>query len=144
MSVIALGADHAGFVLKQIIAEYLVGEGHEIVDCGTFDESRVDYPDYGAAVGMSVADRAAERGLVVCGSGIGIVMAAGKVPGIRAATVHDVTTARASREHNDANVIGIGARMVGEQTALEIVDAYLGASFQGGRHQQRVEKLNAI
>jgi len=71
-------------------------------------------------------------------------MAAGKVPGIRAATVHDVTTARASREHNDANVIGIGARMVGEQTALEIVDAYLGASFQGGRHQQRVEKLNAI
>ena len=144
MSVIALGADHAGFALKQIIAEYLLGEGHEIVDCGTHDESRVDYPDYGAAVGMSVANRAAERGLVVCGSGIGIVMAAGKVPGIRAAPVHDVTPARACREHNDANVIGIGARMVGEQTALEIVDAYLGASFQGGRHQQRVEKLDAI
>ena len=144
MSVIALGADHAGFALKQIIAEYLSGEGHQIVDCGTYDESRVDYPDYGAAVGMSVANRGAECGLVVCGSGIGIVMAAGKVPGIRAATVHDVTTARASREHNDANVIGIGARMVGEQTALEIVDAYLGASFQGGRHQQRVEKLDAI
>ena len=119
MSVIALGADHAGFALKQIIAEYLSGEGHEIVDCGTHDESRVDYPDYGAAVGMSVANRGAECGLVVCGSGIGIVMAAGKVPGIRAATVHDVTTARACREHNDANVIGIGARMVGEQTALE-------------------------
>ena len=144
MSVIALGADHAGFALKQIIAEYLSGEGHEIVDCGTHDESRVDYTDYGAAVGMSVANRGAECGLVVCGSGSGIVMAAGKVPGIRAATVHDVTTARACREHNDANVIGIGARMVGEQTALEIVDAYLGASFQGGRHQQRVEKLDAI
>ena len=144
MSVIALGADHAGFALKEVIAQYLADEGHELVDCGTYDESRVDYPDYGAAVGMSVAIGDAERGVVVCGSGLGIVMAAGKVSGIRAATVHDVTTARLSREHNDANVIGIGVRMVGEQTALDIVDAYLGASFQGGRHQGRVEKLDAI
>ena len=93
---------------------------------------------------MTVINGDAECGVVVCGSGIGIVMAAGKVTGIRAATVHDMTTARMSRQHNDANVIGIGARMVGEQTALDIVDAYLDASFEGGRHQGRVEKLNAI
>jgi|TARA_Y100001970_G_scaffold274569_1_gene374525 ribose 5-phosphate isomerase B len=144
VSVIALGADHAGFALKQVIARHLSDEGHEVVDCGTHDESRVDYPDYGAAVGMTVINGDAECGVVVCGSGIGIVMAAGKVTGIRAATVHDMTTARMSRQHNDANVIGIGARMVGEQTALDIVDAYLDASFEGGRHQGRVEKLNAI
>ena len=144
VSVIALGADHAGFALKQVIAHHISDRGHEFVDCGTLDESRVDYPDYGAAVGTAVANGEAECGVVVCGSGIGIVMAAGKVAGIRAATVHDVTTARLSRQHNDANVIGIGARMVGEQTALDIVDAYLNASFEGGRHQGRVEKLDAI
>ncbi|HAF67708.1 MAG TPA: ribose 5-phosphate isomerase B [Acidimicrobiaceae bacterium] len=144
MSVIALGADHAGFALKQVIVQHLVGGGHEVVDCGTNDESRVDYPDYGVAVGAAIVNGDAECGVVVCGSGIGIVMAAGKVSGIRAATVHDMTTARLSREHNDANVIGIGARMVGEQTALDIVDAYLDASFEGGRHQGRVEKLDAI
>ena len=144
MSVIALGADHAGFALKQVIVQHLVDGGHEVVDCGTNDESRVDYPDYGVAVGAAIVNGDAECGVVVCGSGIGIVMAAGKVSGIRAATVHDMTTARLSREHNDANVIGIGARMVGEQTALDIVDAYLDASFEGGRHQGRVEKLDAI
>tara|TARA_B100000902_G_scaffold391814_1_gene443105 strand:- start:377 stop:811 length:435 start_codon:yes stop_codon:yes gene_type:complete len=144
VSVIALGADHAGFALKQVIVQHLVGGGHEVVDCGTNDESRVDYPDYGVAVGAAIVNGDAECGVVVCGSGIGIVMAAGKVSGIRAATVHDMTTARLSREHNDANVIGIGARMVGEQTALDIVDAYLDASFEGGRHQGRVEKLDAI
>jgi ribose 5-phosphate isomerase B len=144
LSVIALGADHAGFLLKQIIAQHLLDGGHEIVDCGTNDESRVDYPDYGAAVGESVANGGAERGIVVCGSGIGIVMAAGKIPGIRAATVHDTTSARLTREHNDANVIGIGARFVAEQMALDIVEAYLAASFEGGRHQQRIAKLDAL
>ena len=144
MSVIAVGADHAGFELKQIIVQHLTASGHQIVDCGTDDQTSVDYPEFGAAVARSVAAAAAERGIVVCGSGIGIVMAAGKVAGIRAATVHDVTTARMTREHNDANVIGIGARMVGEQTALDIVAAYLQASFEGGRHQRRVEKLTAL
>ena len=105
---------------------------------------RVDYPEFGAAVANAVIAGEAERGIVVCGSGIGIVMAAGKIPGIRAATVHDVTTARMTREHNDANVIGIGARMVGEQTALDIVDAFMSASFEGGRHQTRVEKLASL
>ena len=144
MSVIAVGADHAGFELKQLIVQHLTASGHQIVDCGTDDQTSVDYPEFGAAVARSVAPAEAERGIVVCGSGIGIVMAAGKVAGIRAATVHDVTTARMTREHNDANVIGIGARMVGEQTALDIVDAYLQASFEGGRHQRRVEKLTAL
>ena len=144
VSVIALGADHAGFALKQVIIQHLLRQAHEVVDCGTHDESRVDYPDYGAAVGLAVINGDAECGVVVCGSGIGIVMAAGKVPGIRAATVHDTTTACLSREHNDANVIGIGARIVGEQAALDIVDAYLGASFEGGRHQGSGEKLDAL
>lgn len=144
MSVIALGADHAGFSLKQIIAQHLLAEGHQIVDCGTHDESRVDYPDYGAAVGESVSTGEADRGIVVCGSGIGIVMAAGKISGIRAATVHDTVSARLSREHNDANVIGIGARVVDDQAALAVVGAYLAASFEGGRHQQRIDKLGAL
>jgi len=144
LSVIALGADHAGFLLKQIIAQYLLDDGHRIVDYGTNDESKVDYPDYGAAVGVSVANGDADRGIVVCGSGIGIVMAAGKISGIRAATVHDVISARLTREHNDANVIGIGARVVSEQAALDIVEAYLAASFEGGRHQQRIDKLDAL
>jgi ribose 5-phosphate isomerase B len=144
LSVIALGADHAGFLLKEIIAQHLLDGGHQIVDCGTNDENRVDYPDYGAAVGVSVANGDAERGIVVCGSGIGIVMAAGKISGIRAATVHDTTSARMTREHNDANVIGIGARFVAEQMALDIVEAYLAASFEGGRHQQRIAKLDAL
>ena len=144
MSVIALGADHAGFSLKQIIAQHLLVEGHQIVDCGTHDESRVDYPDYGAAVGVSVSAGEADRGIVVCGSGIGIVMAAGKISGIRAATVHDTVSARLSREHNDANVIGIGARVVDDQAALAVVDAYLAASFEGGRHKQRIDKLGAL
>ena len=144
MSVIAVGADHAGYELKETIAAHLVANDHQIVDCGTHSLDRVDYPEFGAAVANAVIAGEAERGIVVCGSGIGIVMAAGKIPGIRAATVHDVTTARMTREHNDANVIGIGARMVGEQTALDIVDAFMSASFEGGRHQTRVEKLDSL
>ena len=144
MSVIAVGADHAGFELKETIAAHLAANDHQIVDYGTHSQDSVDYPEFGAAVARAVIAGEAERGIVVCGSGSGIVMAAGKIAGIRAATVHDVTTARMTREHNDANIIGIGARMVGEQTALDIVDAYLHASFEGGRHQQRVEKLASL
>ena len=144
MSVIAVGADHAGFELKETIVAHLLSNDYQIIDCGTYSQDRVDYPEFGAAVANAVVAGEAERGIVVCGSGIGIVMAAGKIAGIRAATVHDMTTARMTREHNDANVIGIGARMVGEQTALDIVDAYMQASFEGGRHQQRVEKLASL
>ena len=144
MSVIALGADHAGFSLKQIIAQHLLDSGYHIVDCGTDDESRVDYPDYGAAVGASVADGEADQGIVVCGSGIGIIMAAGKISGIRAATVHDTESARLTREHNDANVVCFGERLIDEGVASEALRAWLDADFEGGRHADRVAKLDAI
>jgi ribose 5-phosphate isomerase B len=141
---IAVGADHAGFHLKEILSQHLRDTGHEVVDLGTTSADRVDYPDYGAAVGRAVSAGEAECGLCVCGSGIGIAMAAGKVPGVRAATVHDVTSARLAREHNDANVICLGARFVGEQTALDALDAYLAASFEVGRHTARVHKIDAL
>ena len=144
MDLIGIASDHAGFDLKANIVLFLSELRYEVNDMGPATSNSVDYPDYGAAVGVSVANGDADRGIVVCGSGIGIVMAAGKISGIRAATVHDVTSARLTREHNDANVIGIGARVVSEQAALDIVEAYLAASFEGGRHQQRIDKLDAL
>ena len=143
MTRIAVGSDHAGFALKQVIAEHLETD-HEIVDLGCHSDDRVDYPDFGAAVGRAVADGEAEMGVLVCGSGIGIGIAANKIAGVRAATVHDATSARLSREHNDANIICLGARFVGEQVALDAVDAYLAASFGGGRHTGRVAKIDAL
>ena len=144
MTRIAVGADHAGFALKQILAGHLTALGHEVIDLGTHTDDRVDYPDFGAAVGRAVATGDADAGLCVCGSGIGIAMAAGKIADVRAATVHDVTSARLAREHNDANVICIGARFLGEQTATDAVDAYLAARFEGGRHSGRVAKIDAL
>jgi ribose 5-phosphate isomerase B len=141
---IAVGSDHAGFHLKQRLADHLRDAGHDVVDCGTHSEERVDYPDFGAAVGRAVAAGDVDGGLCVCGSGIGIGIAANKIAGVRAATVHDVTSARLSREHNDANVICIGERLVGPQVAVDIVDAWLAASFEGGRHEGRVAKLDAL
>jgi ribose 5-phosphate isomerase B len=141
---IAIGADHAGFALKQSIAEHLRAAGHEMLDLGTDSEDRVDYPDYGAAVGRSVAGGDADLGVCVCGSGIGIAIAANKVPGVRAATVHDVTSAHLAREHNDANVVCIGERLTGPAVAVEAVDAFVAASFEGGRHAGRVAKIDAL
>ena len=141
---IAGGSDHAGFHLKDSLAQYLRDAGHEIVDCGTHSEERVDYPDYGAAVGRAVMSGEADGGLCICGSGIGIAMAANKIAGVRAATVHDATSARLSREHNDANVICIGERLTGPQVALDALDAWMGAEFEGGRHEGRVAKLDAL
>lgn len=141
---IALGSDHAGFRLKQSIAQHLAGRGLEVLDLGTDSEERVDYPDYGAAVGRAVAGGDADLGVAVCGSGIGICMAADKVPGVRAGTVHDETSARLARQHNDANVICLGERLIGESVALAAVDAWLDASFEGGRHQQRTDKLDQL
>lgn len=141
---IAVGSDHAGFHLKEELAEHLRSLGHDIVDCGTHSGDRVDYPDFGAAVGRSIRDGAADGGLCVCGSGIGIAMAANKIEGIRAATVWDATSARLTREHNDANVICIGERLVGPQVAKDCVDAWLGATFEGGRHEGRVAKINDL
>ena len=142
---VAVGADHAGYRLKQRVVEHLKARGFAIVDVGTHDEERCDYPDFGAAVGRAVAvDGAADLGVCVCGTGIGIAMAANKVPGVRAAVVHDVTTGRLTRQHNDANVVCIGSRVTGEETALDAIDAWLDASFEGGRHAGRVAKLAGL
>jgi len=141
---IAVGSDHAGFLLKEALAGQLRERGHEVVDCGTDSVERVDYPDYGAAVGRTVASGDAEAGVCVCGSGIGIAMAANKIRGVRAATVHDVTSARLSRAHNDANVICFGERLIGPEVARQALDAWLDATFEEGRHTGRVAKLDAL
>ncbi len=141
---IAVGSDHAGFLMKEALAEFLRSRGHEVVDCGCYTEERCDYPEFGAAVGRAVASGDAELGLGVCGSGVGIGMAANKIPGVRAATVHDVTSARMARRHNNANVICFGERFVGPQVALDALEAFLSATFEGGRHEARVEKLDAL
>lgn len=141
---IALGADHAGVDLKDMLAAHLVERGTEVVDLGTHGHERVDYPDFGAAVGRAVANGDVDLGVCVCGSGIGIAIAANKVRGIRAATVHDQTSARLAREHNDANVICLGQRLIGEEVARDAVDAWLDSEFQGGRHTGRVAKLDEL
>ncbi len=138
---IAVSSDHAGFQLRQLVAEHLKAAGNEVLDLGTADTTSVDYPDYGAAIGVAIAEGRAEFGIAVCGSGIGICMAANKIHGVRAATVHDVTSARLSRLHNDANIMCLGERFIGPQVALDSVDAFLAADFEGGRHIRRVEKI---
>ena len=140
----AIGSDHAGFELKGHLARRMLDGGHEVEDLGTDQPERVDYPDYGEAVGRAVAEGRADLGVAVCGSGLGICMAAGKVRGVRAATVHDVTSARLARAHNDANVMCLGERFVGVQVALDALDAFLTTSFEGGRHAERVAKVDAI
>jgi ribose 5-phosphate isomerase B len=142
--IVAVGSDHAGFALKQELAAHLAARGIQVLDLGAHSSDRVDYPDYGAAVGRAVVDGRAELGVAVCGSGLGICMAANKVPGVRAATVHDVTSARLTRQHNDANVICLGERLIGVEVAKDAVDAWLDATFEGGRHADRVAKLDAL
>jgi ribose 5-phosphate isomerase B len=144
MTRIATGADHAGFHLKHKLAEILREQGHDVIDLGTHSDERVDYPDFGAAVGRAVADGDADLGLCVCGSGIGIAIAANKIPGVRAATVHDVTSARLAREHNNANVVCIGERLIGPEVAVQAIDAFFAAVFQEGRHTARVAKIDAL
>ena len=141
---IALGSDHAGFELKAALAARLGELGHEIVDCGCDDQESCDYPEFGAAVGRAVAGGDAERGIAVCGTGIGICMAAGKVAGVRAALVHDELTTRMSRAHNDANVLCLGARVLDRDTALALAELWLTGPFEGGRHARRVGKINAL
>jgi ribose 5-phosphate isomerase B len=141
---IAIGADHAGVQLKALVGDHLRAAGHEVVDVGTHDTGRVDYPDFGAAVGRRVASGGADLGVAVCGSGIGIAIAANKVPGVRAAVAHDVTSARLSREHNDANVCCLGERSTGHQVALDAVDTFVSTAFAGGRHADRVAKIAAL
>lgn len=140
---IALGSDHAGFEVKQLVAEALAGDGHEIVDCGCFDTESVDYPDYAQAVARNVAAGECERGVLVCGTGIGMAMAANRFAGVRAANVWDRYTAEMSREHNDANVLCLGARILEPDQALELARFWLTVPFGGGRHATRVGKIDA-
>ncbi|MEE2682540.1 MAG: ribose 5-phosphate isomerase B [Actinomycetota bacterium] len=141
---IAVGSDHAGLSLKLNLVTYLEELGHDVIDMGTHTPDRVDYPDYGAAVGRAVAGGEADIGLLVCGSGIGIGIAANKIPGIRAATVHDATSAHLAREHNDANIICMGERLIGPEVAIEALGAFLNARFEGGRHEGRVRKIDDL
>ncbi len=140
---IVIASDHAGFDMKQELAELLRGKGFEVLDLGTNGPESVDYPDFGKALGEAIASGKAERGVLVCGSGIGISIAVNRNPAVRAALCHDVTTARLSRQHNDANVIALGARLIGPETAAQCLNAFLDTPFEGGRHQRRVDKLGA-
>ncbi len=138
---IALGADHAGFVDKDRIARMLRDSGHEIMDYGTHDATPVDYPQYGYAVGEAVASGQAERGIVVCGSSLGIAMAANKVPGVRCAPVAEPLSAELARRHNDANVLAVSERLTGWEMLERLVQVFLATPFDGGRHAHRVEQL---
>ena len=142
---IAVGSDHAGFPLKATIVDELRRLGHDIIDKGTFDENPVDYPDYAEAVGLSIISGEAERGVVLCGSGVGASVAANKLVGIRAAVCHDTYSAHQGVEHDDMNVLTLGARIIGSELAIELVRAFAGARFSGdARHQRRLDKINAI
>ncbi len=140
---IALGADHAGYEYKDRLVAALRARGHEIVDFGTFDAEPVDYPDYGYAVGEAVASGRCERGIVVCGSSLGIAMAANKVPGVRCAPVFEPYTAELARRHNDANVLALSERLTGWEMVERLVEVFLETPFDGGRHAHRVAKLHA-
>lgn len=141
---IVVGADHAGFRTKETIKTFLQGAGYRVEDVGTHSEESVDYPDFARAVGERVAADQESLGVVVCGTGIGVSIAANKVEGIRAALAHDSLTARRAREHNDANVLALGGKVVGEDEALAIVQEFLAAQFAGGRHQRRVDKISVM
>lgn len=143
---IALGADHAGYDLKQMLLADLRAAGHEVLDVGTFDPSQPDdYPDFAAAVGRAVLDGSAERGVLVCGSGVGASVAANKLPGIRAGLCHDTYSAHQGMEHDDMNVLVLGARVIGPALAHELVMAYLGARFSGeARHVRRLAKIRDL
>jgi ribose 5-phosphate isomerase B len=143
MSVIAIGSDHAGFALKAKVADWLAGAGYQVLDLGTDGTSSVDYPDFGRAVGEAVASGRAEKGVIVCGSGIGISIAANRVPGARAALCMTGLMARLARQHNDANILALGERLIGEAVARDCLDEFLNTDFEGGRHQRRVDKLGA-
>jgi ribose 5-phosphate isomerase B len=141
---IALGADHAGVTLKHDVKRLLDELGHPYEDFGTQTDESVDYPDFAERVGRRVAGGEFDRGILICGTGIGMAMAANKIPGVRAAPVTDLDTARLSREHNDANVLALGARILGKERALDIVRVFLETPFAGGRHERRIRKVDAL
>lgn len=142
---VAIGSDHAGYEYKGLLAEWLRERGHQVTDIGTGSEASCDYPDFAVAVARAVSAGDADRGVLVCGTGVGMSLAANRIAGVRAAAVSDPVSARLSREHNDANVVCIGARIVGPEVATDIVRAFLEADFSGGeRHLRRVAKVGAL
>lgn len=141
---IAIGADHAGYALKTILIAHLQAQGIEVMDLGTHSPDSVDYPDYARAVAEAVARGEADYGVLICGTGVGMSIAANKVPGIRAAAVSDVYTAKMSRAHNNANILCLGGRVVGPGLAQEILDVWLRTPFEGGRHERRIAKIHAL
>ena len=143
MMMLAIGSDHGGFILKQAMREHLQQRGIEVKDFGVHNCESADYPDVAFAVAEAVAQGKYERGLLFCGTGVGVAIAANKVEGIRAANCHDVFSAQMSREHNDANILTLGERVIGPGLAAMIIDVWLAAEFAGGRHERRIGKINA-
>jgi ribose 5-phosphate isomerase B len=144
LPVIALGSDHAGFLLKVFLGRALREAGHDVLDLGTHTPDRVDYPDYGHAVARAVEGGQARFGVAVCGSGVGISIAANRHPGIRCVLASEPLTATLARAHNDANVLALGGRLIGEEMALAILRAFLAGPYEGGRHDARVAKLSSV
>ena len=138
---IAIAADHAGFALKQALRDLLAADGHEVNDFGTQSTESTDYPDYASLVAHEVADGRADRGVLVCSTGIGMSIAANKVEGVRAALVTNAAAARLTRQHNDANIIALGANFIDVEVAAPMLDAFLNTDFEGGRHARRVAKI---
>ena len=141
---IALGSDHAVYRAKESLRNYLTGKGYTVSDAGAWSEESVDYPDFAAEVARRVRQGKDDLGILICGTGIGMAMAANKIAGIRAAVAHDEMTARMSREHNDANVLALGARVLTERQILGVTASFLNAQFAGGRHQRRVNKISEL
>lgn len=138
---IAMGADHAGFELKENLKSFLQSQGYEVLDCGTHSKDKADYPDFGAKAAKAVAEGGADKGVLICGTGIGMCMVANKVPGIRAAVLRSFDDARLSREHNDANVACLGGRVSAVHQAQSLLETFLKTPFESGRHINRVKKI---
>lgn len=141
---VAVGCDHAGYSLKGLVVDFLKEKGHEVVDEGTFSDESCDYPDFALRVATKVARGEVDRGILICATGTGMAMVANKVPGVRAAVANDIYTARYSRLHNDANVLAMGARIIGPGLALAVLETWMGTEFEGGRHERRLEKMSCI
>lgn len=141
---IAVACDHGGFRLKNVLINEMKKQGYEVIDYGTYSEESCDYPDYASKAAKAVARGECERGVVVCGTGIGVSITANKVDGIRCALVHDVFSAKATRAHNDTNMLAMGQRVIGEGLAVEVLNAWLHTEYEGGRHDLRIQKMMAL
>ena len=144
MKKIAIASDHGGFDLKETVIAHLLNDGWEIDDLGPSNEDSVDYPDYGIKLAEIIANKKVERGIVICGTGLGMSIVVNRFPGIRGTLCSDIYTAKMSREHNDSNILIMGGRVIGRGLASEIVDTWLNTAFEGGRHQRRLDKINEI